>query len=108
MIRCTSCARENPPDSRFRSGCATGLTRSCPKCGRRTPPTLASRNGCGRELHEAHRLFTEIAAAGHAERRAGEPLVEGNPAGGRALRRRLRSHRPSGCARRDQMIDLLG
>ncbi len=41
--------------------------------------SLARRNrratlpqACQRELREAHRLFTEIGASGHAERLAGE------------------------------------
>jgi tetratricopeptide (TPR) repeat protein len=32
----------------------------------------AEEEACQRELHEAHRLFTEIGASGHAERLAGE------------------------------------
>jgi hypothetical protein len=66
-VRCQGCEHPNPADARFCAGCGQPLARVCASCAR--PNAAAARE---RELREAHRLYTEMDATGHAERLARE------------------------------------
>ena len=52
-MNCSSCQRENSPDSAFCSGCGERLARVCLSCDRVNPPDSAFCNGCGSSLTEA-------------------------------------------------------
>jgi hypothetical protein len=71
-MRCPRCGRDNPASARYCMECGAGLGRGCRHCGTGDEP------GRKRYLREAHRLYTEMSATGHAERVARE-LAELGP-----------------------------
>jgi class 3 adenylate cyclase/tetratricopeptide (TPR) repeat protein len=50
VAACPSCARVNPPDSRFCAGCGTRLASTCPACGAEQEPDARFCNQCGATL----------------------------------------------------------
>ena len=88
-MNCSSCGLVNREDARFCGECGAALAREvpCPSCreaaAKNFRPLIHERRSYlahalgdeathQRELREAHRLFTEIGATGHAERVARE------------------------------------
>ena len=91
-MHCPSCRHENPARAKFCQECGNKLVSACVNCGTELAPSVKFCHECGTpaataaarpeplersprdytpqhdHLHEAHRLFSEMGAKGHADR----------------------------------------
>jgi ribosomal protein L40E len=74
-MRCSNCAFENPPDSRFCFECGAHLSLVCGQCGAELPPSVKFCNRCGKPAAEARSRPSELEPRSYTPRHLAEKIL---------------------------------
>ena len=79
-MQCPSCRQDNPPGSRFCSGCANRLELRCAACGNVNPVGSRFCNGCGQKLPELTASAPERSPDAYTPKHLAERIINSKAA----------------------------